>query len=108
MWTWKKVPSVSRARAATGTSRETAVRTIIQKIARSAGLERKVTPLLRHSFCSFLINRGADAFSVQRLMGHWQVQTTLRFYLHLTPEEVKKDWQKYSPLADGKMPAVLV
>lgn len=79
------------------------VNTIVKKIASYAGLKKTVNPhLLRHSFCSFLIKQGADAFSVQRLMGHWEVQTTLRFYLHLTPGEVKNDWQKYSPLAGGE------
>lgn len=75
----------------------------VKRIAKHSGLNRRVTShLLRHSFCSFLINQGADAFTVQRLMGHWQVETTLRFYLHLTPEEVKDNWQKHNPLAGGE------
>jgi len=76
---------------------------IIQKIAKRAGLKRKVNcHLLRHSFCSFLITQGADVFSVQRLMGHWQVETTLHFYLHLTSSELKENWQQHNPLAGGE------
>lgn len=84
--------------------KETSIYIIIKKLGLFAGLKKNVTPhLLRHSFCTFLIGQGADAFSVQRLMGHWQVQTTLKFYLHLTPQEVKSDWLKFSPLAGGEL-----
>lgn len=84
--------------------RDYSIYTIITKLGRYASLKKKVTPhLLRHSFCTFLITQGADAFSVQRLMGHWQVQTTLKFYLHLTPEEVKNNWKEFNPLAGGDL-----
>ncbi len=87
-----------------GRLKETSIYGIIKKLGLFAGLKKNVTPhLLRHSFCTFLIGQGADAFSVQRLMGHWQVQTTLKFYLHLTPQEVKDDWRKFSPLAGGEL-----
>ncbi len=85
-----------------GQLKETSIYLIIKKLGIYASLKKNVTPhLLRHSFCTFLIGQGADAFSVQRLMGHWQVQTTLKFYLHLTPQELKNDWQQCSPLAGG-------
>jgi len=87
-----------------GRLKESSVYVIIKKLGLFAGLKKNVTPhLLRHSFCTFLIGQGADAFSVQRLMGHWQVQTTLKFYLHLTPQEVEDDWRKFSPLAGGEL-----
>jgi hypothetical protein len=34
-------------------------------------------------------------------MGHKQMATTLKHYLKLTPEELKKEWQIFNPLAMG-------
>lgn len=45
--------------------------------------------LLRHSFCSHLAMRGAPALSIQKLAGHKNLQTTLR-YMHLSPGETDR------------------
>lgn len=72
---------------------------ILQGLARRAGLNRRIyTHLFRHTFCCHLVGHGADAFSVQKLMGHHRVEITLQYYLHLTPDEVRADWQAHNPL----------
>jgi hypothetical protein len=38
---------------------------------------------LRHSFASLLINKGRTLYEVQRILGHTQVKTTMR-YAHLS------------------------
>jgi integrase len=40
---------------------------------------------LRHSFASFLVNRGLSLYIVQRLLGHTHARTTER-YAHLAPQ----------------------
>jgi site-specific recombinase XerD len=72
---------------------------MIKKWGKKAGIRRKLScHLFRHTFCTQLIANGADVYSVQKLMGHHNIETTLNFYLHLTQAEVKADWQKYNPL----------
>jgi len=45
--------------------------------------------ILRHTFCSHLAMKGAPALSIQRLAGHKNLQTTLR-YMHLSPGETER------------------
>ena len=40
---------------------------------------------LRHSFASFLVNGGRSIYEVQKILGHTQIRTTLR-YAHLSQE----------------------
>lgn len=58
--------------------------------------------LLRHTFATHLIRRGADPHSAQRLLGHKSVSTTLHYYLHLTPEEVREEWRAACPIGRGR------
>jgi integrase len=44
---------------------------------------------LRHSFASFAINNGLDLFQVSKLLGHKNIQTTMR-YAHITKENLIK------------------
>lgn len=72
---------------------------ILQGLAKRAGLTRRIySHLFRHTFCCYLIGHGADAFSVQKLMGHHRIEITLQYYLHLTPDETRADWQAHHPL----------
>lgn len=42
----------------------------------------KVTPhLLRHTYCTTLLNNGADIMFIKELAGHADIQTTVRYYL---------------------------
>lgn len=56
----------------------------IHKVARSAGLGELGWHALRHTFASQLVTRGVHLPVVQRLLGHADIRTTMR-YSHLAP-----------------------
>lgn len=55
---------------------------------RKSGIENFRFHDLRHDFCSKLVQRGVDLYSVAGLAGHRDIKTTQR-YAHLSPEKLK-------------------
>ena len=62
------------------------IRNYIKLVSEGEGLGPHI---LRHSFATHMIDRGADIRSVQELLGHTSLSST-QIYTHIKPERMKE------------------
>lgn len=67
-----------------------AIQYMVKKYAEEAKIDKRVTPhKLRHTCATDLLKEGAHLVSIQKLLGHKSLTTTL-IYLHITITDLKK------------------
>jgi site-specific recombinase XerD len=76
---------------------------LVQKSLAQIGLDSKnyTVHTIRHSFATHLVDNGTDLHTVKELLGHSNLQTTLR-YLHLTSTRIQGIVNPYDILPGSK------
>lgn len=73
------------------------VRAVLERTLGASKLEKHVSPhMIRHSFATHMLNRGADIYSIMQFLGHRSIESTVR-YLQVATARLSEVHRKYHP-----------
>ena len=71
-----------------------------KKYCERAGIEECSPHGLRNNFAKRFLMSGGDIYTLSRILGHSSVTVTEQCYLDLDDEDIRKNYQRYSPLSN--------
>jgi len=74
-------------------------RVVKKNLAKTTSLEQKSPHVLRHTYATHLLNRGADLNAVKELLGHSNLAAT-QVYTHTTFERLRDSYKQAHPRGD--------
>ncbi len=76
-------------------------RVVKNNLAKVTSLEKKSPHVLRHTYATHLLNKGADLNAVKELLGHSNLAAT-QVYTHTTFEKLRDSYKQAHPRGDKK------
>jgi integrase/recombinase XerD len=74
--------------------------TNFRKYTKNVGIENAHPHQLRNNFAKRFLMQGGDIYTLSRILGHSSVTVTEKAYLDLNDDDIRKNYQKYSPLSN--------